>query len=479
MSEKVMVVGDEAAVNRSTDHSSVEDALPQKINMSTTKWDLRLIPILGCTYTLLFLDRTNIANARIEGLEKGLNMPSNGYNINLWIFFIPFVLIEIPTNILMSLPRIKPNIFLGINTLCLGIIATCQGLTHSYGGLLALRFLLGIFEATLPAGATLLIASYYTRREASLRFALFFMFGAFGPCISGLLAFAIRNMNGVDGKEGWRWIFIIEGLFTIAISVFVYLIVPDFPEKAKFLTPMERENLLNKLHADKGDEKLDLKSIPWLKILTDYKIWFPTLLFFCCDMTAASMTSFIPTILTELGWKAARAQVMSIPIWVTAIVCQVMSCWLSGKAGVRFPFQLGAISFVIAGWIIQIVYVPSPGVRYFSLYLLSGGTFLQMALLTSWMVNNLRGRASIAVGTAIILGLGNCANFVAANVFIKRESPRYPTGFRTGLSVACAGFVLTLIYVGILYLHNRKFDRKVREKGTDEIDTQKEYRYVY
>ena len=90
-------------------------------------------------------------------MEKGLHMPSNGFNTSLWIFFIPFVLIEIPSNMIMGLPRVKPAFFLGINMFILGIISMCQGLTHSYGGLLALRFLMGIFEATLPAGEKLIL----------------------------------------------------------------------------------------------------------------------------------------------------------------------------------------------------------------------------------------------------------------------------------------------------------------------------------
>lgn len=79
-------------------------------------------------------------------------MPSNGYNTALWIFYVPFVLVEVPSNMIMSMPRVRPNIFLGCNMLILGVVAMSQGLTHSYGGLLALRFLMGIFEATLPAG---------------------------------------------------------------------------------------------------------------------------------------------------------------------------------------------------------------------------------------------------------------------------------------------------------------------------------------
>ncbi|KAJ4305760.1 High-affinity nicotinic acid transporter [Kalmusia sp. IMI 367209] len=422
--------------------------------------------------------RSAVANARIEGLEKGLNMPSNGFNTCLWIFFIPFVLIEIPSNMILSLPRVKPNIFLGLSMFILGVISTCQGLTHTYNGLLALRFLMGVLEATLPAGAAFLIGEYYTRKEQPIRFAMFFTFGLLGPLISGLLAYGIRRMDGVQGKQGWRWIFILEGLATIAISFFIFLLVPNFPEKTNILSGTEKEHLLEKLRRDKGDQKLTLKSTNWFAVLTDYKIWLPTLVFFCCDMTAASITSFTPTILTELGWKAERAQVMSIPIWATGIIFMLSAACLSSRTGWRFPFVLFGIALVTIGWIIQIVYSESrggaPGIRYFSLFAMSGGTFLQMPMAVSWMTNNLRGRASVAVGTALITGLGNCANFVASNVFIKGEAPFYPTGFRTGLGITVMGAAFCLIHVALLWWHNQKLDRREAEER-DQLG----YRYQY
>jgi hypothetical protein len=82
-------------------------------------------------------------------------------------------------------------------------------------------------------------------------------------------------MNGIAGLEGFRWIFIIEGLVTIFISFFVFVFVPDFPERTKILSTAEREHLLAVLYEDKGDQKLDLKSVNWTKTLADYKIWFP------------------------------------------------------------------------------------------------------------------------------------------------------------------------------------------------------------
>lgn len=84
------------------------------------KRDLLLVPMLGLLYLVMFLDRTNIANARIEGLEAGLDMPSNGYNNCLWIFYIPFVLAEVPSNLFLNLGIIKPNWFLGGQMLLLG-----------------------------------------------------------------------------------------------------------------------------------------------------------------------------------------------------------------------------------------------------------------------------------------------------------------------------------------------------------------------
>lgn len=208
---------------------------------------------------------------------------------------------------------------------------------------------------------------------------------------------------------------------------------------------------------------------------------FSTLMFFCCDMTAASMSAFIPTILTELGWKAKMAQAMSIPVWLAGMVFQLSGAFLSGKSGWRFPFIMGGILLVLVGWSINIAYsqghAVSAAVRYFSLFCMSGGTFIQMTMTTAWLANNLRGRASLAVGTAIILGIGNCANFVSSNVFIKKEAPYYPTAFRTGLGITIAGAVFCMTYVGLLWRHNQKLDKKRSEVGG--IDDHKEYRYQY
>lgn len=397
-----------------TSESVESDEVDEELDR-TVRWkrDLLLMPVLGVLYTMMFLDRTNIANARIEGLEASLNMPSHGYNNCLWIFYIPFVLAEVPSNLFLTMGYIKPRIFLGgqmfligMYETCLqmgkqeltllGVLGMCQGLTGSYGGLLAVRFLLGALEASLPAGAAYMLSRYYTKHESTPRFACFFNFAMLGPMFSGLLAFAIENLNGRGGLEGWRWIFIIEGIMTCVFAGLVFALLPDFPENAKswFLKERERLYLLQKLERSRGKEQQGSASdnVPLWRILTDWRIHLFTMCFFCCDMTGASLSGFAPTILAQLGYTASRAQLLTMPIWGAALVVSQATNTIASRLNLRFPFVLGGICLDLVGWIIMRVYVPQAGIRYFAMFLMSMGTFLQMPMLMGWLSINLRGR---------------------------------------------------------------------------------------
>jgi hypothetical protein len=356
----------------------------------------------------------------------------------------------------------------------------CQGFTHSYGGLLGLRFLMGIVETGLPAGAGLLIASYYRKKELSLRFALFFAAGQCGACFSGLLAYAIIDIDGYAGYAGWRWIFIIEGLVTIFVSIFVFIFVPHFPAKDSWIKDDDRARLLARLEADKGVEKTKLYNVPWTKLLFDSRIWLLTLLFFCADMSAGSISSFNPTILRQLGWAARRAQVMTIPVWVIGIVGSLTCTLASGRLNKRWPFIIPAICTSVVGWTLHECQVQPPAVRYFAQFLISFGTFVQMPLYIGWLTANVRGKALQSFGTALQLGIGNCANFVSSNVFITKQAPKYPVGFGTGLGLTAFALPVQLLVMWKFARHNKKIEEKEKALAPgEELDDQVDYKYVF
>lgn len=284
-------------------------------------------------------------------------------------------------------------------------------------------------------------------------------------------------MDGLHGYEAWRWVFILEGLFTFAFGLVAWFIIPAFPQEATFLNDGERAMLLARLRHDRGSEQLGFKGLNWVKVFTDWKMWSFTLIYFCADMGAASISSFTPTILHELGWNAQRAQVMSIPIWMVGIVVTLSTSYASGKLSIRWPFVLGGAIFALVGWCIQYAQVQPAGVRYFALYIIAFGSFLQFPILIGWLNSNLRGRPQQAVASAVQLGIGNCANFVASNVFILHEKPKYPTGFATGVGLAALGTAGVILVTLALAWHNKKFDQNNPEEA-EKVEDQENFRYV-
>jgi sugar phosphate permease len=114
------------------------------------KCDLHVIPILMLLYLLAFLDRINIGNARLQGLENDLHMQGNDYNLALFIFFIPYILCEIPCNLIMK--RLAPSTWLSSIMALWGVVTICQGFVQSHAALMACRFLIGVFEAGFLPG---------------------------------------------------------------------------------------------------------------------------------------------------------------------------------------------------------------------------------------------------------------------------------------------------------------------------------------
>jgi len=136
-------------------------------------------------------------------MTKDLKMKNNDYNVALFIFFVPYILFEVPCNIIIK--RVAPSTWLASIMFCWGVTTIGQGLVKTNGGLQACRFLLGLFEAGFFPGCTYLISMYYKRYELQMRFNIFFTGSILAGSFSGLLAYGIAHMAGTEGYGGWRW----------------------------------------------------------------------------------------------------------------------------------------------------------------------------------------------------------------------------------------------------------------------------------
>ncbi|PVI07003.1 MFS general substrate transporter, partial [Periconia macrospinosa] len=434
------------------------------------KIDLHVIPPLTTLFFLAFLDRTNIGNARIQGMPQDLKMTGNDYNIALFVFFIPYILFEVPSNLLLK--KVAPSTWLSSIMVLWGISTVGMGLVNNFQGLVAMRVLLGLFEAGLSPGCLYLISMYYKRYELQWRYTLFFASTIIAGGFSGLLAFGIANMDGYAGYRAWRWIFIIEGLLTFVIGIIAFFWVPDWPETAKFLTDAERNLLVTRLSTDAGSATMSrLDSRAARRIFRDPKIYLGALMYFGIVNTGYAGSFFIPTIIQELGYKASAAQVRTIPIFVVATVTALTASWLSDRLKHRFWLCIFGLVVSSIGYILLLAQAHlSAGVKYFALFLVMPGGFITQPITLVWISNQVSGHYKRSVTSAIQVGFGSIGGIVASNIFLPRESPGYKTGYGVSLGML---WICGIACVSLFFLvkwENAKRERGERDYRLSEVD---------
>ncbi len=179
---------------------SLENIDPVAEKKLLWKVDLHVVPPLLILFLLAFLDRVNIGNAKIQGMTTELHMEGQDYNIALFVFFIPYILLEVPSNIIIK--KVAPSTWLCTIMFLWGICTIGQGLVRNFAGLVAMRFLLGIFEAGLVPGSVYLISMWYKRFELQWRLSVFFSASIIAGAFGGLFAYALAHMDGIGGYSG-------------------------------------------------------------------------------------------------------------------------------------------------------------------------------------------------------------------------------------------------------------------------------------
>ncbi|KAG1152507.1 hypothetical protein G6F37_000355 [Rhizopus arrhizus] len=409
--------------------------------------DLRLMVWAFFGYFANGLDRNNMPNAYTTGMKEDLALVENQYNWAITMFFIGYIILQIPSNYIIT--KVRPSIMLPLVVFVWGAIVCFMSLVKNYQGLYGLRICLGFAEAAFYPGIVFLLGSWYTKEELGTRTCVFVAGSQISGAFSGLISGAIASgLDGVNGMRGWKWLFIIEGLIAVVIGIIGFFLLPDFPHNTPFIRGDMRELAIQRLERQgKSTLVTGLNMTTFRNLFTTPFIYLFVGMFICFQMGMGILQNF-NIILKSLGYSSSFANYMMVPIWIWVGIVIIAQGYLSDKYGKRAYHILAGGLFTLVWYVILVAVnggnLPLP-LLYVCAYMVPPVYGISPIMMT-W-ANEIYScdRESRALAIAIINSLGNLApNFINVKAWDVSDSPTFRLGKIVTMAMTAAMLVMCI-----------------------------------
>ncbi|KAH9431563.1 hypothetical protein MCOR02_008852 [Pyricularia oryzae] len=433
------------------------------------KLDWHILPILWLMYLFNYLDRNALVNARLDDLEKRLNLVGTEYNTCVSILFVGYIAFQIPSN--MILTRVKPSWYMAGFCLAWSIISLLTYLAHDYATMVAFRFLLGVTEAPFYPGALYVISLFYTRKEIAVRMSWFFTANMLASAVSPLIAAGVfSGLGGARGLAGWQWLFIIQGALSIVVAIMAFFMLPDHPLTTRWLSEQERQLAHARICMDTTD--LAEGTSVWLGLkqaAADWRTWVLVLMY-NFHLSSISFQNFLPTVLQTLVQDKIMSLVLTFPPYLFAAIMAVIMGKTSGHFNERTWHITVCKSIVIIGFILPVATFNVPA-RMVGIFLFVGFTFGINNIILGWVSSTLgQTNEKKSVSLAIANSLGNMSSIYMPYIWDKQFAPRYipPWLASIAFSAGCVALAWSL------KVALKRQNKKMKERDPNETNF-----YVY
>lgn len=423
------------------------------------KIDYWIMPIICVTYTLQFLDKLSLNYAAAYTLINDLGLGGQRYSWVAAIFNFGYLAGAIPANYLIQ--RFPVAKFTGFMIFIWAILLIAHIGAKNYGGILVLRFLLGVLESCISPSCMALSSNFYKRSEQPLRMCFFLSFNGIATMLGALLSWGLGHATH-SKLVPWKLIFLTIGLMNLVWSVIFLLLCPDTPMNARFLNPKEKlvaiERVSNNMMGIKNSK---YKKDQVTEVLTDYKTLFYVLIGLACGVINGGSGNFQSALIKGFGFSSTESTILQMP---------------TGAIEFGVIFTAGIIAVLVKNTrciIFCLLCIPSLcgliGIATIPLekkWALVGCAWLQYLIggpvILSWIFLN----ANVAGSTKRTLSNGfwftfyAAGNIIGANIFYAKQKPRYRSGI-IGLAVSYGGMIIIgIVYRLCLMWENRRRDKK-------------------
>lgn len=400
----------------------------------------RLLPFVFLLYVVNILDRINVGFARLQMLDD-LNMGERAYALGAGIFYIGYLIFEIPSNLILS--RVGARRWLGRILISWGLISIAMMFCRGRWSFYSLRIALGFAEAGFFPGIILYLTYWFPARERAKAVSLFMIGSPVTGVLGGPLSGGIlQYLDHIGGLRGWQWLFLIEGIPAVVLGVIAMFYLTDRPEKAHWLDEEERDWLSAQVRGEEAYRQERHGLTLWQAAL-DRRVWLCTAVYFAVAGASNSFGFYLPKFL-QIGFPTVSEFGIGLLVMVPslcAIPCMVLNGMHSDRTGERRWHVAIAALIGAAGWALAATLkAPIPYLLAFALAQIG----VMSVLPTFWSLPTafLSG-ASAAAGIAFINSVANLGGFFGPNVIGQLEAS---TGsFSPGMYVVAAALVIAAV----------------------------------
>ncbi|CAG9945349.1 unnamed protein product [Clonostachys rosea f. rosea IK726] len=460
----------------------VDDMTPEEALLSrriNRKMDVAMLPMLSLLYLFNGLDKGNIGNAETQGFTKDIGAAPSDLNLSVSLFFITFVLFQPPSAALGRI--VGPKHWIPFMTFAWGAVTIGQAFIKGRGALIAMRLVIGVFEAGFYPTCVSYLSFFYTRFDLAIRIAIFYGQYAIAGAFAGAISFGIFHLKS-GSLHNWQYLFIIEGVLTCAVAIIAWFMLPAGPGSAWFLTAEERKFATERMQRDTAlyirheygedgleEDRLTRRDI--IEALKDWKLWFVLVFNICASVPTQAFSVFMPLVVQGLGYSSIEANLMTIPPYVCGAVGLFLFAWSSDKRMERGFHIIAGIGIGVVGLIIAAT-VNANGAKYTGLCILLFGCYVSAPLTVAWLSGNTPepGKRTIILG---INGFGNLAGVIGSQVYDAKYGPSYRVSFFITLGIAIVSLLGYISYRFTLAAVNRRKRRILSQMTPEEIASER------
>ncbi|KAI2776745.1 MFS general substrate transporter [Daldinia loculata] len=423
--------------------------------------DWHIMPLICIVYFLQYIDKTAISYASVTGITESIGLKGNEFNWVASIFFFGQLAFEFPTIRLIQLfPLAK---YTSINVTLWGATLACLAACKNYAGLLVCRFFLGVLEAGVVPAWVLFTSQWYTKEEQAFRVGIWFSMCGAAQMFGGFFAYGVATHVGKDPNaalKGWQIIFLFLGLFTAAVGIAFWFVMPDSPAVAGFLDKEQKGLHLERIrHNEQGIGSQTFKWDQVKEALTDTMTWLYAFWIFAANIPNSIATSFGNILVKGMGYSSEESLLLVTPLGAWEVVALIGLTYGAMKMRQRLYFCIAGHIPAIIGAILMATTERVPAlIGYYT----SGGIPIGWTTILGLQSSNVAGSTKKITVACIGTIAYTVGNIISPQTFQARDAPRY---LPAKISICIIYVLITIDLVVMRWVLDRRNKQREQEKA--------------